>query len=143
LPSPRVARASCSRVQTPLPPTGSVHSPGGCNLSCGSCDRIGSHLTSLLLVILGGTDRRAAISLAGVPIGLSLTLIHLISIPATNASGTHLAAPVLPCGRGSHAISVKSGSDLLRSLERFWPAWCIAPCSEKRGPVTPPRPNES
>ncbi len=39
-----------------------------------------------LLVILGATDTRAHPALAGLAIGLSLTLIHLISIPVTNTS---------------------------------------------------------
>jgi aquaporin Z len=39
-----------------------------------------------LMVILGATDRRAHPALAGVAIGLCLTLIHLISIPVTNTS---------------------------------------------------------
>lgn len=39
-----------------------------------------------LIVILGATDERAHPSLAGVAIGLALTLIHLISIPVTNTS---------------------------------------------------------
>ena len=39
-----------------------------------------------LLVILGATDERAAKAFAGAAIGLSLTLIHLISIPVTNTS---------------------------------------------------------
>ena len=40
----------------------------------------------ILLVILGTTDRLAPSGFAGVPIGLALTLIHLISIPITNTS---------------------------------------------------------
>lgn len=44
-------------------------------------------LTAIFLyVILGSTDRRAPAGFAGVSIGLSLTLIHLISIPITNTS---------------------------------------------------------
>ncbi|HEU5149476.1 MAG TPA: aquaporin Z [Iamia sp.] len=39
-----------------------------------------------LMVILGATDRRAHPALAGIAIGLALTLIHLISIPVTNTS---------------------------------------------------------
>ena len=39
-----------------------------------------------LLVILGATDERAAKAFAGAAIRLSLTLIHLISIPVTNTS---------------------------------------------------------
>ena len=37
-----------------------------------------------LLVILGATDYRAPQAFAGIAIGLTLTLIHLISIPVTN-----------------------------------------------------------
>jgi len=39
-----------------------------------------------LLVILGVTDKNAPSRLAGLVIGLTLTLIHLISIPITNTS---------------------------------------------------------
>ncbi|KKW67494.1 porin [Lampropedia cohaerens] len=39
-----------------------------------------------LIVILGATARRAAPGFAGMAIGLTLTLIHLISIPVTNTS---------------------------------------------------------
>lgn len=39
-----------------------------------------------LLVILGATDERAPKGFAGLAIGLTLTLIHLVSIPVTNTS---------------------------------------------------------
>ena len=39
-----------------------------------------------LIIILGATDDRAPAGLAGVAIGLGLTLIHLISIPVSNTS---------------------------------------------------------
>ena len=39
-----------------------------------------------LLVILGATDDRAPRGFAGLAIGLTLTLIHLISIPISNTS---------------------------------------------------------
>lgn len=39
-----------------------------------------------LMVILGSTDSRAPAGFAPIPIGLSLTLIHLIGIPVTNLS---------------------------------------------------------
>jgi len=39
-----------------------------------------------LLVIVGCTSKGAAAGFAGIPIGLSLTLIHLVSIPVTNTS---------------------------------------------------------
>ncbi|MDB4993176.1 MAG: aquaporin, partial [Myxococcaceae bacterium] len=34
----------------------------------------------------GATDKKAAVGFAGIPIGLVLTLIHLIGIPVTNLS---------------------------------------------------------
>lgn len=44
-------------------------------------------LTAIFLfVILGSTDERAPIGFAGLSIGLSLTLIHLVAIPVTNTS---------------------------------------------------------
>src|SRR5690242_17160176 len=39
-----------------------------------------------LFIIIGTTSRGAASGFAGIPIGLGLTLIHLISIPVTNTS---------------------------------------------------------
>lgn len=39
-----------------------------------------------LIIILGATDERAPKGFAGLAIGLSLTLIHLVSIPVTNTS---------------------------------------------------------
>jgi aquaporin Z len=39
-----------------------------------------------LLIIIGTTSKGAATGFAGIPIGLGLTLIHLISIPITNTS---------------------------------------------------------
>jgi aquaporin Z len=39
-----------------------------------------------LMIIIGTTSKGAASGFAGIPIGLSLTLIHLISIPITNTS---------------------------------------------------------
>jgi len=39
-----------------------------------------------LLVIIGTTSKGAAVGFAGIPIGLALTLIHLVSIPVTNTS---------------------------------------------------------
>jgi aquaporin Z len=38
------------------------------------------------MIIVGTTSKGAASGFAGIPIGLSLTLIHLISIPITNTS---------------------------------------------------------
>lgn len=43
-------------------------------------------LTFFLLIITGCTSKGAAVGFAGIPIGLALTLIHLVSIPVTNTS---------------------------------------------------------
>ena len=39
-----------------------------------------------IFIIIGATSKGAAVGFAGIPIGLALTLIHLISIPVTNTS---------------------------------------------------------
>jgi aquaporin Z len=39
-----------------------------------------------LMIIIGCTSKGAAVGFAGIPIGLGLTLIHLVSIPVTNTS---------------------------------------------------------
>ncbi len=61
------------------------HSPGGYSLlSALVCEVV---LTAFfLIVILGATSKHAAAGFAPIPIGLALTLIHLISIPVTNTS---------------------------------------------------------
>jgi aquaporin Z len=61
------------------------HSPGGYSLGAALVTEI--VLTGFFLyVILGATDTRAPEGFAPIAIGLSLTLIHLISIPITNTS---------------------------------------------------------
>ncbi len=60
-------------------------SPEGYNLLAAAVTEV--VLTfGFILVILGATDTRAHPALAGVAIGLALTLIPLISIPVTNTS---------------------------------------------------------
>lgn len=39
-----------------------------------------------LMIIIGTTSKGAAVGFAGIPIGLALTLIHLVTIPITNTS---------------------------------------------------------
>ena len=39
-----------------------------------------------LFIIIGTTSIGAAVGFAGIPIGLALTLIHLVTIPVTNTS---------------------------------------------------------
>ncbi len=61
------------------------HSPGGYGL--GSAFLTEVVMTFMfLIVILGATHPKAPSALAGLAIGLCLTLIHLISIPVTNTS---------------------------------------------------------
>ena len=62
-----------------------VHSPGGYGMGAALIAEI--VLTFVfLLVILGATDKTAPAGFAGLAIGLTLALIHLISIPITNTS---------------------------------------------------------
>jgi aquaporin Z len=87
-----------------------AHSPGGYSLL--ACALIELVLTFVfVLIILGATDRRAPQMLAGVAIGLALTLIHLISIPITNTS-------VNPAR--STGVAVFAGADALQQLWLFW-----------------------
>jgi aquaporin Z len=61
------------------------HSPAGYNLT--ACLIIEVVLTAVfVLVILGAADIRMPAGFAPIAIGLTLTLIHLISIPITNTS---------------------------------------------------------
>ena len=61
------------------------HSPGGYSLGAVIVAEV--ILTCVfLLVILGSTDDRAPKGFAGLAIGLTLTLIHLVSIPISNTS---------------------------------------------------------
>ncbi len=64
-----------------------------------------------LLVILGATTSKAPVGFAGVPIGLSLTLIHLISIPVTNTS-------VNPAR--STGVALWAGGEAVGQLWLFW-----------------------
>ncbi|HEU5351026.1 MAG TPA: aquaporin Z [Terracidiphilus sp.] len=62
-----------------------AHSPGGYSLlSCLVCEVVMTFF--FLIIILGSTHERAPKGFAAIPIGLGLTLIHLISIPVTNTS---------------------------------------------------------
>lgn len=62
-----------------------IHSPGGYSLMSVAVAEI--VLTFVfLMVILGATDDRAPKGFAPLAIGLTLTLIHLISIPVSNTS---------------------------------------------------------
>src|SRR3954463_10891205 len=55
-----------------------------------------------LFVIVGTTSKGAATGFAGIPIGLALTLIHLVTIPVTNTSvnPARSTGPALFAGEG-------------------------------------------
>ena len=62
-----------------------AHSPGGFDV--GAAFAVELSLTALLVfVVLCATHKLAETSFAGIPIGLALVLIHLVSIPVTNTS---------------------------------------------------------
>jgi aquaporin Z len=86
------------------------HSPGGYTMVAVLITEI--VLTAVfLLVILGSTDDRAPKGFAGLAIGLTLTLIHLISIPISNTS-------VNPAR--STAVAFFNGSGAPAQLWLFW-----------------------
>jgi aquaporin Z len=89
-----------------------AHSPGGYSLLACMVAEIVLTLF-FLLVIMGSTDERAPKGFAPIAIGLSLTLIHLISIPVTNTS-------VNPARSTAPAIFV--GGWALAQLWLFWVA---------------------
>ncbi|MDA0162996.1 aquaporin Z [Solirubrobacter ginsenosidimutans] len=61
------------------------HSPGGYSL--GGAFLAETILTAFLIfTVLSATDKLANVAFAGIPIGLVLTLIHLVGIPITNLS---------------------------------------------------------
>jgi aquaporin Z len=62
-----------------------AHSPG--HYSAVSAFLTETILTFFLMfTVLGATDVKAPVGFAGIPIGLVLTLIHLVGIPVTNTS---------------------------------------------------------
>lgn len=62
-----------------------THSPGGFN--AGAAVIVELLMTALLIfTVLAATDRLAETAFAGIPIGLVLVLIHLVSLPVTNTS---------------------------------------------------------
>ena len=88
------------------------HSPGNYSLAAAALTEFVMTFF-FLMVILGATDRRAPVGFAGIPIGLVLTLIHLISIPVTNTS-------VNPARSTGPAVLV--GGWALGQLWLFWVA---------------------
>ncbi len=89
------------------------HSPGG-------YDMLSAFVTEtvltffFLIIILGATHSKAPKYMAGLAIGLGLTLIHLISIPVTNTS-------VNPARSTSQALFAE-GTWAIPQLWLFWAA---------------------
>jgi aquaporin Z len=88
------------------------HSPGGYSLGSALITEIVMTFM-FLIIILGATYKLAPSGFAGIPIGLGLTLIHLISIPVTNTS-------VNPARSTGQALFV--GDWALSQLWLFWVA---------------------
>jgi aquaporin Z len=62
----------------------------------------------LVFTVLAATDRIASVAFAGIPIGLVLTLIHLVGIPITNtARGRPPASRTVRGGRPDRARGVR------------------------------------
>lgn len=88
------------------------HSPGGYGLTSALATEVVMTFM-FLIIILGATHPKAPKYLAGVAIGLGLTLIHLISIPVTNTS-------VNPARSTSQALF--AGGWAVEQLWLFWVA---------------------
>jgi len=85
-------------------------SPG--NYELAGCFMIEVVMTFFFLfIIIGTTSKGAAVGFAGIPIGLGLTLIHLVSIPVTNTS-------VNPARSTGPALFAGGGH--IRQLWLFW-----------------------
>lgn len=88
------------------------HSPHGYSMMAGFITEI--IMTAMFLfIIMGATDKRAPTGLAPLAIGLTLVLIHLISIPVTNTS-------VNPARSTGPALI--EGGIALQQLWMFWVA---------------------
>ncbi|HCU0893849.1 TPA: aquaporin Z [Serratia marcescens] len=86
------------------------HSPGGYSLQAAIVIEL--VLTAFFLIVIHGvTDKRVPAGFAPLAIGLTLTLIHLISIPVTNTS-------VNPAR--STGVAIFQGTWALQQLWVFW-----------------------
>ena len=85
-------------------------SPGKYSLlSCLVCEVVMTFI--FLVIIIGTTSKGAAVGFAGIPIGLALTVIHLVSIPVTNTS-------VNPAR--STGVALFAGGGYVGQLWLFW-----------------------
>ena len=86
------------------------HSPGGYSMTAALISEV-LMTAFFLFIIMGATDQRAPAGFAPIAIGLTLTLIHLISIPVTNTS-------VNPAR--STGVAVYAGGWAIDQLWLFW-----------------------
>jgi|SRR6185312_6014 len=91
-----------------------LHSPGPYSLLAAFITEVVLTMF-LVLTVLGATDAAAPLGFAGIPIGLVLTLIHLVGIPITNTS-------VNPARSIGPALFVGSWT-----LNQLW-VFILAPC---------------
>ncbi len=79
------------------------HSPGGYSMQAAAVSEL--VMTGFFLfIICGATHKSAPVGFAGIAIGLSLTLIHLISIPVTNTSVNPARSTAVALFQGGWAI---------------------------------------
>jgi aquaporin Z len=96
---------------------GGFASNGYGDLSPGKYSLLACLITELVMsfffifIIVGTTSKGAASGFAGIPIGLALTLIHLVSIPVTNTS-------VNPARSTGPALF--AGGEYIAQLWLFW-----------------------
>ena len=90
-------------------------SPGKYSLGAGLIGEIVATFF-FLFVIIGTTSKGAAVGFAGIPIGLCLTLIHLVMIPVTNTS----VNPARSTGPALMVLLVGGGGEYVGQLWLFW-----------------------
>jgi aquaporin Z len=81
-----------------------AHSPGGYSLLSALVAEVVMTMF-FMLIILGATDKRAPAGFAPIAIGLTLTLIHLITIPVTNTSVNPARSTGVALFAGDWAVS--------------------------------------
>ena len=115
-----------------------IHSPEGFPLATVILAEI--FFTAVFVFIIASTSRKSMpVGQTGLTVGLTLAVIHLISIPIDNTSVNRLAASPPPCSRAPG----RSASCGCSSCSRSWEA-CSAPASGSccgRSPTRTPRPS--
>ena len=103
-----------------------AYSPGGYSLTAALAAELVMAFF-FLVVILGATNKHAPQPMAGMAIGLALTLIHLVTIPVTNTS-------VNPARSTGPALFVGGWA-----IKQLWLFWLAPPKSPRRKADRPSR----